>query len=96
MSVSDAKRLKQLEEENAKLKKLLAEAMLDDECLNETSFTSLRQARAVLAAWQLDYNEVRPHSAHGGEPPASIRLPPCSPASQPRCAPASPVACGQG
>jgi len=29
MSVSDAKRLKQLEEENAKLKRLLAEAMLD-------------------------------------------------------------------
>ena len=29
MSVSDAKRLKQLEAENAKLKKLLAEAMLD-------------------------------------------------------------------
>jgi putative transposase len=29
MSVSDAKRLKQLEEENAKLKKLLAEAVMD-------------------------------------------------------------------
>jgi putative transposase len=29
MSISDAKRLKQLEEENAKLKKLLAKAMLD-------------------------------------------------------------------
>jgi putative transposase len=56
---------------------------LRDECLNETLFTSLRQARAVLAAWQRDYNEVRPHSAHGGEPPASIRLPPCSPASTP-------------
>ncbi len=50
---------------------------LRDECLNETLFTSLRQARAVLAAWRRDYNEVRPHSAHGGEPPASIRLPPC-------------------
>ncbi len=56
---------------------------LRDECLNETLFTSLRQARAVLAAWQRDYNEVRPHSAHGGEPPASTRLPPCSPASTP-------------
>ena len=40
---------------------------LRDECLNETLFTSLRQARAVLAAWQRDYNEVRPHSAHGGQ-----------------------------
>ena len=56
---------------------------LRDECLNETWFTSLRQARAVLAAWQRDYNEVRPHSAHAGQTPASIRLPPCSPASIP-------------
>ena len=54
-----------------------------DECLNETLFTSLPQARAVLAAWQRDYNEVRPHSAHGGQVPAAIRLPPCSPASSP-------------
>jgi putative transposase len=29
MSISDAKRLRQLEEENARLKKLLAETMLD-------------------------------------------------------------------
>lgn len=56
---------------------------LRDECLNETLFTSLRQTRAVLASWQRDYNEVRPHSAHGGLTPASIRLPPCSPASSP-------------
>ena len=40
---------------------------LRDECLNETLFTSLRQARAVLAAWQRDYNEVRPHSALRGQ-----------------------------
>src|SRR6476659_6400001 len=52
-----------------------------DECLNETLFTSLLQARAVLAAWHRDYTEVRPPSAHGGLTPASIRLPPCSPAS---------------
>ena len=56
---------------------------LRDECLNETLFTSLPQARAVLIAWQRDYNEVRPHSAHKGHTPASIRLPPCSPASSP-------------
>jgi putative transposase len=56
---------------------------LRDECLNETLFTSLRQARVVLAAWQRDYNEVRPHSAHGGLTPASIRLTSCSPASSP-------------
>jgi putative transposase len=56
---------------------------LRDECLNETLFTSLAQARAVLSAWQHDYNEVRPHSSLGGRTPASIRLLPCSPASRP-------------
>ena len=35
MDVSDAKRLKALEDENAKLKKLLAEAMLDASALRE-------------------------------------------------------------
>jgi putative transposase len=34
-NVSDAKRLKALEEENAKLKKLLAEQMLDAAALRE-------------------------------------------------------------
>jgi len=33
--VSEAKRLRQLEDENAKLKKLLAEAMLDNAMLKE-------------------------------------------------------------
>jgi putative transposase len=33
--VSDAKRLKSLEDENAKLKKLLAEAMLDNAMLKD-------------------------------------------------------------
>jgi putative transposase len=56
---------------------------LRDECLNETLFTSLAQARTILMAWQRDYNEVRPHSGLNGRTPASIRLPPCSPASRP-------------
>ena len=56
---------------------------LRDECLNETLFTSLPQARVVLATWQRDYNEVRPHSGLAGRTPASIRLPPGSPASSP-------------
>jgi putative transposase len=56
---------------------------LRDECLNETLFTSLWHARAVLASWQRDYNEVRPHSALNGQTPGSIRLPPCSPGSSP-------------
>lgn len=35
MEVSEAKRLKQLEDENAKLKKLLAESMMDVSTLRE-------------------------------------------------------------
>ena len=45
---------------------------LRDECLNETLFTSLPHARAVLAAWRHDYNTVRPHSQLGGRTPAEI------------------------
>lgn len=45
-------------------------ARLRGECLNETIFTSLPQARAVLRAWMSDYNGVRPHSALRNLPPA--------------------------
>jgi putative transposase len=45
---------------------------LRDECLNETLFTSLAHARAVLARWQADLNYVRPHSAHCGATPAEV------------------------
>jgi putative transposase len=38
-------------------------ARLRDECLNETLFSTLGEARAVLASWRRDYNQVRPHSA---------------------------------
>jgi putative transposase len=41
-----------------------------DECLNEQWFESLPQARAEIARWRRDYNEVRPHSAVGRIPPA--------------------------
>lgn len=43
---------------------------LRDELLNETLFVSLAQARTALAAWQEDYNTVRPHSALGNMSPA--------------------------
>jgi putative transposase len=43
---------------------------LCDELLNETLFTSLAQARAVLAAWKDDQNNVRPHGALGNLSPA--------------------------
>jgi putative transposase len=45
---------------------------LRDELLNETLFVSLAHARSALAAWQLDYNTVRPHSAIGNMPPVDF------------------------
>ena len=41
-----------------------------DECLNEHWFGSLAEARAIVAAWRVDYNERRPHSALGYRTPA--------------------------
>lgn len=43
-----------------------------DECLNEHWFTSLAQAREVIADWRRDYNEVRPHSSCGRIPPSQF------------------------
>jgi putative transposase len=45
-----------------------------DECLNEEVFASLAEARAVIARWRLDYNQVRPHSAHRGLTPDAAHL----------------------
>ena len=36
-----------------------------DECLNETLFSSLTQARTAITAWKEDYNRNRPHSSLG-------------------------------
>jgi putative transposase len=43
-----------------------------DECLNDHSFQNLAHARAVIAAWRLDYNETRLHSSLGRMPPAEF------------------------
>ena len=64
MPVSDAKRLKALEEENELLKRLYAEAMRD-ELRNGTLFRSLDHAREAIAKRAADHNERRPHSALG-------------------------------
>lgn len=34
-----------------------------DECLNETLFSNLRQARLAIHDWKEDYNQTRPHSS---------------------------------
>jgi putative transposase len=43
-----------------------------DECLNEHWFSTLAEARAIVAAWRRDYNEHRPHSAIGYQTPAEF------------------------
>ena len=45
---------------------------LRDECLNETLFTSLAEARAVLAEWRDDYNQTRPHSSLNNQTPTAF------------------------
>jgi len=42
------------------------------ECLNTHWFMSLDDARSKLEEWRKDYNEVRPHSAIGNNPPISL------------------------
>lgn len=46
---------------------------LRDECLNETAFSSLSEARKLLAEWRADYNKVRPHSALANRTPEEFR-----------------------
>ena len=46
---------------------------LRDECLNETLFSTLAEARSVLTDWRDDYNRVRPHSALANKTPEEFR-----------------------
>ena len=34
-----------------------------EECLDQSWFTSLTEARRVIEAWRVDYNEQRPHTS---------------------------------
>ena len=43
-----------------------------DECLNESWFLSLADAREIIEAWRRDYNEARPHSGLAGQTPAEL------------------------
>ncbi len=47
---------------------------LRDECLNETLFSSLADARETLEAWQEDYNRYRPHSSLGNLTPMEFAV----------------------
>ena len=43
-----------------------------DECLNETLFSTLAEARQTLETWKEDYNTQRPHSALGNLTPSEF------------------------
>jgi transposase InsO family protein len=43
---------------------------LRDELLNREIFTTLTEAKVLIADWRKEYNQVRPHSARGYRPPA--------------------------
>ena len=65
--------------ETAKLNKVEPYAYIESfngsfraECLNTHWFMSLDDAREKLDAWRRDYNEVRPHSAIGNNPPIAL------------------------
>jgi putative transposase len=55
MEVSEAKRLKQLEDENAKLKRLLAESMMDVSTLREMLGKKISEAQ---------FKEIRRDQGH--------------------------------
>ncbi len=80
MDVSDARKLKALEDENAwhyiapgkPMQNGFVESFngsFRDECLNETLFTTLAQARSQITGWKEDYNTNRPHSSPGNITP---------------------------
>jgi len=41
-----------------------------DSCLNQHWLRSIDEARMISEAWRQDYNEDRPHSSLGYQPPA--------------------------
>ena len=45
---------------------------LRDECLSETLFSSLAEARETLETWPEDYNTQKPHSALGNLTPTEF------------------------
>ena len=45
-----------------------------DECLNETLFSSLVQARTAITTWKEDYNSNRPHSSLGNITPVEFAM----------------------
>jgi putative transposase len=49
-------------------------ARLRDELLNGEIFDTLLEAKVIIEQWRVHYNQVRPHSALNGRPPAPETL----------------------
>jgi putative transposase len=47
---------------------------LRDECLNESWFVSLADARETIEAWRIDYNVTRPHSGLADQTPTAFAM----------------------
>jgi putative transposase len=43
-----------------------------EECLNQSWFLSLEDAREKVEEWRCHYNQVRPHGALGNVPPVDF------------------------
>lgn len=43
-----------------------------DECLDDTLFSTLAEARSAITSWKEDYNRHRPHSAFSNITPAEF------------------------
>jgi len=47
---------------------------LRDELLNSEIFSTLTEAKILIEAWRREYNQIRPHSSLGYQPPAPEAL----------------------
>ena len=47
---------------------------LRDECLNQHWFKNLAEARRIVEAWRIEYNNSRPHTALGGLTPKEYAI----------------------
>ena len=54
-----------------------------DECLNQSWYTNLEDARRIIEAWREDYNGARPHSSLGYLTPEEYAATAARPASPP-------------
>jgi putative transposase len=72
LTPSEMKRLRRLEEENGKLKKIVADLSLHKAVLRDVIHEPRRCGTKMRGAWRRDYNEEQPHSAIGNRVPIEL------------------------